>query len=157
MKIKMLALVGLMMGTSITESAEQDQFSALVGFGSYHFASRSYNEVNPAVGFKLNNFDLIFVAKNSVGAPSFQMAYSVPLHEIAKTHTEINLRMGIATGYHEGARWDHYEFTGSKVELGSTGVIPFFTVDVHQKITQNAYGIVAVNQDLMMYGVEYRF
>lgn len=156
MKIK--TLFALVAFSSMTHAAiPEDDVSLLLGFGSYHFASRSYNEVNPAVGVKINNFDAIFVTKNSVGSPSFQLAYSIPLYEVQQTGTEFNLRMGFATGYHEGARWDHYEFTGSKVEIGDTGVMPFFTIDIHQQFTQNVYGIVAVNQDLMMFGAEYRF
>lgn len=107
--MKLKTLFALVAFSSMAYSAiPEDDVSLLLGFGSYHFASQIHNEVNPAVGVKINNY--------------------------------------------EGARWE-----GSNVELGDTGVLPFFTIDSHQKITQNVYGMVAVNQDLMMFGTEYRF
>lgn len=160
MGIKMKYIL-LSMALLSATAAASDDVSMIVGFGSHHFKSDHYNENNPAIGVKINQFDLVFVTKNSVGSPSFQMAWNHELIKFNSTNTAIGLRLGIATGYHKGAQWNNgccrYEYTGSPAEIGSSGVLPFFAINVQQKLFDHVYADVSINQDLLMFGGEYKF
>jgi hypothetical protein len=134
--------------------AADDDVSVLLGFGSYHYFKRNYNEQNPGIGIKYNTWDVLYIAKNSIEAPSVQVAYNKNFYTVESTGTEFNYRVGLASGYKDGTHWSHYEFEQADLEIGDTGIIPMISVDIHQKLYNNVGAILAISPELLMFGME---
>lgn len=150
-----MMLLGVAFSSVVPVAAQAaDDVSVLVGFGSYHFFKRNYNEENPGIGLKYKTWDVLYIAKNSIEAPSVQVAYNKNFYNIESTGTEFNYRVGFASGYKSGTQWSHYEFEKADFEIGNTGIIPMISVDVHQRLYKNVGAILAVGPELAMFGLE---
>lgn len=143
----------LLMLVSVNSNAYDVSF--IRGFGSYHTAPiqlEKLNGINPAVGLEVNDFQAVYMNKNSWEKNSAYVTYS-PDYKV-NDYIDLSLQVGFATGYKCGTKFNGLTI----VTCTKSGFIPMGAATVSYAPTGKGLTFsLSANPAVAMLSVKYDF
>lgn len=144
----------LILLTLITFNAQADD-SIIIGYGSYHMSAierEGLNQVNPALGFELNDFQVVYMNENSWDKNSVYATYA-PDYKI-NDYLSVTAQVGFATGYKCGT-----ELNGLTIGFCTNqGVIPMAAATInYAPVGKGLTFSLSANPMVAMFSVKYTF
>lgn len=127
----------------------------IAGGFSKHFDPAGQNEIHPSIGIQYDNFSVIYVQNNSIEKQSIQVSWSNDFYQ--SDWVNIGYRLGLATGYETGTKFDNNKRTYHGVDWGH-GIAPIAAIELTIPTPIPKLSIMVDGMwNAAVFGVKYQF